>query len=225
MSLEAGLALSLLPLFLLATLWLRGALEWEFWVSPDLHLQADHSPWEMYRGFIQISYLDPCCRWPWSKAPTPPASQGPSPCAPGSEGSPEWPFHTQPSRSTSPASGPSPLVTVWVLALPSLLDHRSGSSPSRWKRTFISTDRLPSSFMLTFFSMSSPVTKGLSWAGVFRGCLSGAGHMQARCGHTEGSLCPDLSDIKENCRGLFSSLDRAWITLCLALGPQLPGAQ
>lgn len=79
--------------------------------------------------------------------------------------------------------------------------------------------------MLTFFSMSSPATKGPSRAGVFRGCLSGAGHMQARCGHTEGSLCPDLSDIKESCRGLFSSLDRVWITLCLALGPQLPGAQ
>ena len=32
--------------------------------------------------------------------------------------------------------------------------------------------------------------------------------MQARCGNTEGSLCPDLSDIKENCHGLFSNLDQ-----------------
>lgn len=49
--------------------------------------------------------------------------------------------------------------------------------------------------------------------------------MQALCRGTEGSPSPDLSDSKEQRRGLLPGLDRAWITLCLALGPQLPGAR
>ena len=49
--------------------------------------------------------------------------------------------------------------------------------------------------------------------------------MQAGGRDTEGSLSPDLSDSRENCLGLLAGLDRSWITLCLALGPQLPGAQ
>lgn len=36
LSLEEGLALSLLLLFLLATPWLLGVLEWDLWGSPDL---------------------------------------------------------------------------------------------------------------------------------------------------------------------------------------------
>lgn len=79
--------------------------------------------------------------------------------------------------------------------------------------------------MWTFFLTSSPAPNELSWAGMSSECLSGAGPIQVCNRDPRGSLRPDLSDSKENRRGLLPDLDLEWITLCLAFGPQLPGTQ